>query len=524
MWGTHSGNRFPPIVGPDGILYVSNLLQKASIPQGRVMGWLHGTPYLSQVGGQGAVDEPQALSMGGQIIYRNLCCDRVGDFFRIDSNRSGSFWTYNNPLPQQIPNYDQMWYGMDPEDTVRLRGNYGTQNGVYHNHGDQNPLIPYNGRLYVHRSNAIIAYGPGLSTQALNPITIQSPDVTGSTLSETELKSRLEAEVQKIVSAGHLRPGYYNGGQFGNYSNLGDYFDNPGETLYTLSLAYPHLSAGLQSQVRTYLQTEYNTYFKTTMYARIGWATGAAREDMPIPNDIQANLANLGASVNSESRWSWAYPPFNFYALWKYVQIVPGEALTAYNQARSRLAVPVPAGATNSYLQERPYELNAYIAGYFGFLRLQELAGRSAADSQLRTQVTNEYNRLVQLRSSTFSKDTPYVDGYGSYHLRTMNVARNFLFLTPELADTLGQNANTRVTAAVNEYKSTAPYWFVTRFNAVVNEGVRENLYDAVSIFGARAMIQNESQAELSKWIDVPAFGRGDLYYLQNLVRAIEAP
>ncbi len=116
FWGTHSGNRFPPVIGADGTIYFSNILSNASIPQGRVMGWRLGEPYLTQVGGQGAVDEPQALSIGGDTIYRIICCDRVGDWFSTTSNRSGQAWSYNTVLSNLAPGYDLMWYGVTPGD------------------------------------------------------------------------------------------------------------------------------------------------------------------------------------------------------------------------------------------------------------------------------------------------------------------------------------------------------------------------------------------------------------------------
>jgi len=89
-WGTNSGNRYPPIVGSDDILYQSNLWTCCSDAKGRVMGWNPDVPsYLSVAGGGGAVAEPQAISTGGNVIYRNLCCDRVGDWFRL-ANPSSS--------------------------------------------------------------------------------------------------------------------------------------------------------------------------------------------------------------------------------------------------------------------------------------------------------------------------------------------------------------------------------------------------------------------------------------------------
>lgn len=523
MWGTHSGTRYPPVVGSDGILYFSNILQRFDIPQGRVMGWLPGLNRLSQVGGQGAVDEPNAISIGGSTMYRVICCDRVGDYFSLDANRAGILWTYNNTLSMQIPGYDVMWYGSDPNDSERLRGNYGTQNGIYNNHGDQNPLVPYGGRLYIHRSNTVIAFGPGAGPTAQPLLTINSAGSTSDPLSQGDLAARLETEIQKMLAAGRLRPGYYNNGQF-NYTQLANYFENPGDTLYTLSIALPYLSPQLQDQVRGYLRDEFAAYFDPVMYARTGWAGNAPRDSIALPPEVEDAMNQIGKQTNGDSRASWAYPPFNFYAMWKYAQVFPADAGRVYDLAKSKLQVPVPQLATDTFLTERPYEANAYISGYIGFLRLQELAGRATSDAALRASVNNELNRLQTLRANTFTKDTAWVNGNGSYHLRVLNVSQNFLFMTPELGDYLNQNAYDRVQQAVDEYHFTAPYWFVARYNAAVNEGGRQNLYDYPAVFQARAYILKQGRSELSKFIDAPAFVVGDLFYIQNLVAALQAP
>jgi hypothetical protein len=97
------------------------------------------------------------------------------------------------------------------------------------------------------------------------------------------------------------------------------------------------------------------------------------------------------------------------------------------------------------------------------------------------------------------------------------------MLLVPELGDYLNQNALAKVQEAVDEYNFTAPYWFVSRYNAVVNEGVMQHLYDYPAVFQAKAYILKESRQELTKYLDVPAFERGDLFYIQNLIAAIEA-
>jgi outer membrane protein assembly factor BamB len=523
MWGTHSGNRYPPVVGSDGIVYQSSIWQRFYIPQGRVFGWNPDSPrVMSSVGGQGAVDEPQALSIGGDMIYRNICCDRVGDYFSIpQGGGSGLLWTYHTPLSQVAPNYDLMWWGIDPGDPVRLQGNYGNENGIYHNHGDQNPIIPYDGKLFTHRSNAIVAFGTGGTPTPKPILTIQTAQSSVTTPPTNELIGRIEVEVQKIIESGLLRPGYFNAGQY-MYTELGDYFNNPGDTLLTLSSAYPHLSAAMQSQVRSYLQVYFNSYFNSNMIARIGWATGEPREAAPMPPEADAALVNFPDSLTAGSRWSWQYPQYNFYGMWKYAEIFPADALLVYNLAKSKIQVPVPVIADETFFNQRPWELNGYIGGYIGFLRLQELAGMTGQDAQLRATVQNELNRLMQMRANNFTKDTPWVDE--RYHFRTMNISRNFIMMTPELGDYLRVHALSRVQEAVEEYNNIGPYWFVARYNAVVNEGVMQNLYDYHGMFLAKAYILGENQSDLYRYLDVPAFERGDLFYIQNLIAILNAP
>jgi hypothetical protein len=533
-WGTRSGNYHPPVVGLDGVIYFNNFYQVGSaewdIPQGQIMGWKIGTPFFSTIGGNGALDEPQVLSGGGSAIYRSICCDRVGDYSLINSPNFGTLWHYSSPLSQSAQGYDEMWWGVDPNSPFpRLHGNYGTKNGIYHSTGDQNSIVPYQGRLYVHRSNAIIAFGSGPKLGKLPRVAVHAVQEGVRVPSTDEIKARLESEIQKMVAAGPLRPGYYNTGDFSQH--LANYFENPGETLDTLTRAYPYLSPQLQQQAASALKSWYQTYFASKMFATTGWADGSPREAMPLPPDVGGTLNGYGESEWANSLWSWSYPQYNFYALWKYAQLFPEDAAHAYEMAKSRLEAPVPGEATDNYLNKRPYELNGYIAGYLGFLNLQELAGKSAEDSSLRSTVSNELDRLRALRINNFNKDTPWtlsdsLAGSGEdYTNRTLNLSRNFIMLVPELADYLNQNPGTlqKVKEAVDEYNWVGPYWFASRYNAVVVEGVAQNLYDYGALFQAKAYILKENRAELAKFLDVPAFEKGDLFYIQNLIAYLQA-
>ena len=521
FWGTNSGNQYPPIVGPNNVLYLNNVYMKTSAGGGRIMGWMPGSPYLSVVGGQGAIAEPQAISGGGNLIYRSICCDRRVDYVGINSSiRGGTVWSYN--LSGLAPGYDETWTILPGWPRLKgwYKGDSNSINGIYHNVGVQNPMIPYKGRLYIHRSNAIIAFGPAPGPGKLPLLRINSAQSNSTQINEEELRARLEEEIQKMLTAGHLRPGYYGVGQF-MYSELADYFENPGDTLYTLAKAYPYLSPTLQEQVRTYMKVEFDSYFDTEMYGEIGWSSGAAREWMPLPPELQASLGEFPDRVQNYG-FSWNYPPHNFYAMWNYAQIFPQDAGLVYDLAKSKLQVPVPQPLVPGWFSERPFEYNAYIAGYIGFLNLQTLAGRTVVDSQLRTQVNNELNRLLQLRINTFEKDTPYGEYY--FHKKHLDIARNFMMLVPELGDYMEQNARTIVQTAFNEYDYVAPYWFVSRFESAIGEGTMSNLYNYNAMFLAKAYILKASRAELTKYLDAPAFEKGDLFYIQNIIAALEAP
>ena len=523
-WGAGSGNRYPAIVGPDNILYFGNIYRCCGDEKGMVMGWNPSSPNLmSVVGGLGALAEPQAISMGGNMVYRNLCCDRLGDAFSIYSSGSNrTYWSYD--LDDQAPAYDAMWNVIPgyPRLWAWYDGPTNSVNAAYHNHGDQNPIIPYQGQLFTHRSNAIIAYGSGTPRGELPIIPINNVTPSPPTLTENDLISLLETEIEKMMNAGHLRPGYYNVNQFGLWKEFADYFDNPGDTLYVLSLAYPHVSPQLQQQITSYLNQEFQTYFDPNMYATIGWDSGAPRENAALPPEIQADLSNHTPRVQS-IRFSWPYPPFNFYAMWKYAATIPGvDVSRVYDLAKSKLVVPVPSQVTNDYFRQKPFEMNAYIAGYIGFLELQDLAGMSGTDAQLRAQVISERDRLLALRVTLWDKDSYW--GFDNFsYKKHLDLARNYIWLVPELGAYLQQHLPVQMATAVTEYETIAPYWFVSRYEAAIGESVMSNLYNYNALFQARALILGNSQAELIKHLDVPAFLRGDLFYIQDLVTAIEA-
>jgi outer membrane protein assembly factor BamB len=524
LWAgtTGSGNRYPPAVGNDGVLYFRNAyMSDREIAGGGITGWKSGTPFLSlpqsrEMGGNGnwPVDEPSAYAVGGNYLYHNLCCDRVVGALdlsqpnpspppqRISAGPDNARqWRYRS---WQLPGYDSqllpyLWHPEQSEADVSL----------YFAHGDQNAPVPYNGMVYVHRSNSVIAFAPGGEGELLPAARAVEPEIKAAPRPVTELKQLLAAEVQKMVSAGHLRPGYSSLGLPNHLlpqiePNVLDYFHNPADTIVVLLRALPHLPPDMQTRTQAYIQAEFMEY-RPYDTRHVGWLEGAARGPVDLPELGRGSWTGRQAGME----------PQNYYALWKYAQAFGG-AHEMFDQVKDRLRPPPPA----TELAWNPQRHNAFIAGSLGFLELQKLAGYP--ESQ---EVRSELDGLLSLRATTFTADVRHPaprSAAGKYYY-TLLISWNFMHLTPELAAYLHDHALSQVSQAVAEYERLAPYWFVAKAEEVQGEGVMAPLHHYHGLFQAKALILRQPYPELEIYLDVPAFEVGDLFYIDNLVATIEA-
>jgi hypothetical protein len=526
-WQAKNGGVYPPIVNPNnGRLYMNTWYEKHYISRGMIMGWNLGNNWMTMDGGgKSAVDEPQAVSGGGNVIYSNLCCDRQGAGMDLSSGTNRKYWSYYSApdgvswssLERDAPGYDSMWV-YSSRDHSGLWGWYGGKNeslnGLYHSHGYQAPIIPYKGKLFVHRSNAIIAFSPSGGGIEKSLLTVNNVTDTVKLPSNSELTSRLEFEIRKILSAGLLRSGYHNDGYlYGSWRHLEDYYAISGDTLYTLSDAYFQIQdPQLKSQLKKYLLNYYDTYFGETMYTNLGWE-GAQREAMIMPQDIQDDMASMGKST-SNWNWPWSYPPQNIYGMWKFAQVFPEKKNEVYEKAKSKLP--------DSYITDNsePWINHAYMQGYIGFLELYEMVGSPPSDSGVASKAQSNLNSLYSNSVSNFSINSPWTSGS---NYKPLSVSRNFIFLVPEIGDELNKRIKSNVQSAMNEYNYVVPYWMANAYEASSPERSIQLLYDPPALFQAKAYILKESQAELFKYLDAPFFLRGDLYYIQNLMATIRA-
>ena len=263
------------------------------------------------------------------------------------------------------------------------------------------------------------------------------------------VQQKLETELQKMISAGHRRPGYFLCVEFyiTDTKNIvfdygHHYFHNPADTIYTLCRALPLVedsNAVLYQDLRNYIQSEWAA-FPPTQYTHVGFNTGAGREGTKMPSEVLTALratsaVGQGAPLTASAGFpGWTFNPFNFYACWKYAEAGLGDASSIY----SAVAGKVEHYPVDLVLQQMPHVLNSYIAGYIGYLELEDLACQPTS-TDVETWL-NELKAKILVNLQSHPRDIRATEAGG------------FLWLVPELGDYLYENAESTVRQRVEQH------------------------------------------------------------------------
>jgi hypothetical protein len=153
LWqGNWSGNRQPPVVGPNSIVYLQTIFKyNINFLQGRVAGWQMGTSKLKaypNTSDTDAQDENAAISIIGDVIYYNHKEDQYGKIMPLSGGSVG-FWTLSTNLTN-FPNYTSGWEN-------RKYGN--VSNNGFGTHGNVNPPVPLRDKVFFHISNSVVVFG-----------------------------------------------------------------------------------------------------------------------------------------------------------------------------------------------------------------------------------------------------------------------------------------------------------------------------------------------------------------------------
>ncbi|MCL5411302.1 MAG: PQQ-binding-like beta-propeller repeat protein [Patescibacteria group bacterium] len=394
------------------------------------------------------------------------------------------------------------------------------------------PISPLPSRAATPSAQALLNY---ITTEPTRPVA-----------APTDLTTKLEQEIQKIVSAnGHLLPLFI---QPGGFNPLGSYpqdtnnppepavvagsdafwFD-PGEQVLTLSQAYPYLNPTLQGQLKTYLQTEINRFSPLQMlpygasYGSSGdWLrTGVSREFYPVTIRSSLGTGNLGS-------WPPPAPAIQtIYSLWAYAKYVDGFGPTSYvatNWTSIKNLFDAKKGTVNNY---------ARIAGAIGYSRIAAQLGHTAEATEGQNVAIAAMQNGVNFQNWLDVADNVYTPTTPDYRQNQLNRepgfrGQVFFGLTPEIGRFLRDTNNTPVNTFINRlthYTNNDYLWYVTRvgIQGEAGENSFQNPELGWSVFLAQAYINGASQQQLRYWLDRP-WGLGDLWYLQKLVATIEAP
>lgn len=140
-----------------------------------------------------------------------------------------------------------------------------------------------------------------------------------------DLRQKLEAEVAKMVEAGHLKPSYFRGhGSMDRDRNTEHYdvFANPGETVFVLSQALPFLPDSLKRRTVQYIKQEI-ALFHPWQYQHTGFEKGVWRNYFDLEPDFM-NLKVTRKLSKYEARMVPRRKPMtpgayaSFYFLWAY--------------------------------------------------------------------------------------------------------------------------------------------------------------------------------------------------------------
>jgi outer membrane protein assembly factor BamB len=531
FWGNSNDNRLPPLVGPEGHVFTSTAwAYDPNYLQGRIAAWKMGTALIKPFNNElESFDEIDTCAMIGQdIIAYNRGGDGAdGGGLFVRGGRSHDLWDKQS-LRRDFPGYAAGWedwkYGNDP-----TAGPAGT-------HGYQNPPVPLGGRVYFHRSNSVICYGPATEdTQHVPqrlasdgaPTAPVSSDAGGPARNLPTVRSAEELladEIGRMIEAGHLRPvvanpseQYWQVMRHLRGANMVEYWHNPAETIYTLLRALPHVPATMRGPLKQYIQREWKEY-PPYQYTSTGWK-GASREVFPIPPEMQEHYAGKGGRTAQQpsgqppAGWTaWSFHPFNLYACWLYAKEFGGAEVVL-----ARIADRLQPPPADKVTRDKPHVLNCYVAGYVGYLGLEKLAGRAPSENVRQWLRETQDRRVAMLAMDPRQIYTTEAGG--------------FLYLVPEFGDYLHQHARAGVAKHVAGYNDLAPMWFLSEADeasrAVARKGCPEGslaqFYDYASLFAAKAYALKEGRQELEKYLDVPGVWRGDLFYIQNLVATIEA-
>lgn len=343
----------------------------------------------------------------------------------------------------------------------------------------------------------------------LSPINVQN---TG------DLSANLDKEVKKVIQAGHLAPFRTLYGEEPPAYHWYHRYDS----VYTLSLAYPYLPASTQTLVKQYLATELANYpvWSATL---LDLQTGFKREPDELSSTERGNYSLAGYASRPKL--------FALYALWLYAHQTGDWTLIDNNWS-----------SITSFYSSYRTETSSYYSSIAGAIGMARMAQHRNASSQLTTAVSDIATGLTNGKNyDTFglNAENAYKGGlagdWSGWTRSELFLGFHLLDITPEIGRYFRDNP-TLVTSIIGSSRSNQyslskaeyfwPLWYMAQaphWTRYYGEGSGTPPDAKAMIFPIKNWVQKEPASKLRTYLDVPDALVGDFYYMQNVVRTIEA-
>jgi hypothetical protein len=317
------------------------------------------------------------------------------------------------------------------------------------------------------------------------------------------LKHDLEGAVAELIST-EWRPLLFPAGKFPEESYR--FFTEPTETLYTLALAYPHLSATLQAGLKTYV-------------TKLGASGG------PFEGPVGQRIYRTS---EGSTRSAYDPPPEKLCKFQSDIlrndvaRLYPCWAWAQTSQDWSKLERDWPA--LRGFAERRPNPMeedcrNGYLAGLIAYCRIADhMKDQEAVASGVAVARSAIRDRLVFEFAHTRGGLIWQVP-------KLRSIFSRWRFLTPEVGRLLNQQVRTIHAGLMDRYVEyhRPTWWLAWDVETMMrNESPYEFPSMSVEVFAARSLILNEGPDKLGLFIDRP-WCHADLYYIQKLALTLNA-
>ena len=357
---------------------------------------------------------------------------------------------------------------------------------------------------------------------------------TTNIIGADRLIEELRAEVQRVLDAGRLAPLYIS---YSDQESVGyTVYQEPGRIVTTLAWAYPHLTSVEQTGVRAYIRDEFNNPtnapWGVTAYGKNGNC------NYPLPH-------NAGVPREDHPRDQWWFERRRFGASRPFLHTLYGVWLSGFRTGEWTTISnhwPEIKMLYAYYGKEDAYRLYGTMGTHVAMARLAhkfgdaDIMAAALTNLQERLEAGLDFSALETCCRGAPGDESrsPYGSFPNMYDSRMDHSTYRgwmFLNLTPEVGRYLNEASlvlRSNVLARHTAGKAAFPLWWIPKASYFNRSWTGDEGSGLVpEVFGMIAPVERwvvqADAASLANEMRSAPNGRGDCYWLEALVQAIEA-